>query len=50
VGIAALPDPIAATLTPDTLLTDPRTDRQVPLKDLERQRLSICACAWMPGR
>ncbi len=32
--IAALPDQIAATLTPDTLLTDPRTGRQTPLKDM----------------
>jgi len=37
--IAALPDPIAATLTPDTLLTDPRTGRQVPLKDLSTRSL-----------
>jgi len=37
--IAALPDPIAATLTHDTLLTDPRTGRQVPLKDLSTRSL-----------
>ena len=32
--LAALPDGVAAALTPDTLLTDPRTGRQVPLKDM----------------
>jgi len=37
--LAALPDEIAATLTPDTLLTDPRTGRQVPLKDLSTRSL-----------
>ena len=37
--IAALPDEIAATLTPDTLLTDPRTGRQVPLKDMSARSL-----------
>jgi hypothetical protein len=34
-----LPDEIAATLTPDTLLTDPQTGRQVPLKDLSTRSL-----------
>ena len=34
-----MPDEIAATLTPDTLLTDPRTGRQVPLKDLSTRSL-----------
>ena len=29
--LAALPDEITATLTPDTLLTDPQTGRQTPL-------------------
>ena len=37
--LAALPDEIAATLTPDTLLSDPRTGRQVPLKDLSTRSL-----------
>ena len=37
--IAALPDAIAATLTPDTLLTDPRTGRQTPLKDMSTREL-----------
>ena len=37
--LAALPEEIAATLTPDTLLTDPRTGRQVPLKDLSTRAL-----------
>jgi len=37
--VAALPDDIAATLTPDTSLTDPRTGRQVPLKDLSARSL-----------
>ena len=37
--VAALPDEIATTLTPDTLLTDPRTERQVPLKDLSTRSL-----------
>ena len=37
--LAALPDELAATLTPDTLLTDPRTGRQVPLKDLSTRAL-----------
>jgi hypothetical protein len=31
--IAALPDEIAATLTPDTLLTDPRIGRQTVLRE-----------------
>ena len=37
--IAALPDEIAAMLTPDTLLTDPRTGRQAPLKELSARAL-----------
>jgi hypothetical protein len=37
--LAALPDAIAATLTPDTLLTDPRTGRQTPLKDMSTREL-----------
>ena len=37
--LAALPDDIAATLTPDTLLTDPRTGRQTPLKDMSAREL-----------
>ena len=37
--LAALPDAIATTLTPDTLLTDPRTGRQVPLKDMSTRSL-----------
>jgi REP element-mobilizing transposase RayT len=37
--LAALPDEIADTLTPDTLLTDPLTGRQVPLKDLSTRAL-----------
>jgi len=37
--IAALPDEIAATLTPDTLLTDPRTGGQVALKDMSARQL-----------
>ena len=37
--IAALPDEIAATLTPDTLLTDPRTGRQVSLKEMSARSL-----------
>jgi hypothetical protein len=37
--LAALPDDIAATLTPDTLLTDPRTGRQTPLKDMSTREL-----------
>jgi len=37
--IAALPDELAATLTPDTPLTDPRTGRQAPLKDLSARAL-----------
>ena len=37
--ISALPDDIAATLTPDTLLTDSRTGRQVPLKDMSARTL-----------
>ena len=32
--LAALPDEIAATLTPDTLLTDPRTGRQTALSQM----------------
>jgi hypothetical protein len=37
--LAALPDPIAATLTPDALLTDPRTGRQTPLKAMSARAL-----------
>ena len=37
--LAALPDELAATLTPDTPLTDPRTGRQAPLKDLSARAL-----------
>ena len=37
--IGALPDEIAATLTPDTLLTDPRTGRQVPLQEMSTRSL-----------
>ena len=37
--IAALPDPIAATLTPDTLLTDPRTGRQTALREMSTRSL-----------
>jgi len=37
--IAALPDGIAATLTPDTPLTDPQTGRQTPLKDMSTREL-----------
>jgi len=37
--LAALPDQIAATLTPDTLLTDPQTGQQVPLKDMSTRSL-----------
>ena len=37
--VAALPDAVAATLTPDTPLTDPRTGRQVPLKDMSTRSL-----------
>jgi hypothetical protein len=37
--VAALPDEIAATLTPDTLLTDPRTGRQVPLEEMSARSL-----------
>jgi hypothetical protein len=37
--LAALPDEIAATLTPDTLLTDAGTGRQTPLKDMSTREL-----------
>lgn len=37
--LAALPDGIIATLTPDMLLTDPQTGRQVPLKDMSAREL-----------
>jgi hypothetical protein len=37
--LAALPDEIVATLTPDTLLTDPGTGRQVPLKEMSVREL-----------
>jgi len=37
--LAALPDEIAAKLTPDTLLTDPRTGRQTPLKEVSTREL-----------
>ena len=34
-----MPDEIAATLTPDTLPTDPRTGRQTPLKEMNTRAL-----------
>ena len=37
--IAALPDDIVATLTPDTLLTDPRTGRQTALREMSTRSL-----------
>ena len=37
--LAALPDAIAATLTPDTLLTDPRTGQQTPLREMSTRLL-----------
>jgi len=37
--IAALPDEIAATLTPDALLTDPRTGRQTALSQMSARSL-----------
>jgi hypothetical protein len=37
--LVALPDAIAATLTPDTPLTDPKTGRQTPLKDMSTREL-----------
>jgi hypothetical protein len=37
--IAALPDAIVATLTPDTLLTDPRTGKQIALREMSARTL-----------
>ncbi len=37
--LAAVPDALAATLTPDTLLTDPKTGRQTPLKEMSTREL-----------
>lgn len=37
--IATLPDQILDTLTPDTLLTDPETNEQKPLKDMKKLEL-----------
>ena len=37
--LASLPNEIAATLTPDTLLTDPRTGRQKALKDMSAREM-----------
>ena len=37
--LAALPDKLAATLTPDTLLTDPRTGQQTPLQEMSARSL-----------
>jgi hypothetical protein len=37
--LAALPDELVATLTPDTLLTDPRTGRQAPLREMTAREL-----------
>lgn len=37
--LAALPEAIAATLTPESLLTDPRTGKQIPLKDMSAREL-----------
>jgi len=49
--IAALPDAIAATLTPDTLLTDPKTGKQRPLKDMSARELdrALDALAGRPA-
>jgi hypothetical protein len=38
--MAALPDKTAATLKLDTLLTDPKTGRQKPLKDMTSRVLT----------
>ena len=37
--IAALPDEIASALTPDTLLTDPRTGKQTALREMSTRSL-----------
>jgi hypothetical protein len=37
--LAALPDAIVATLTPDTLLTDPRTGKQTALREMSARTL-----------
>jgi hypothetical protein len=37
--LAALPDAIAASLSPDTLLTDPRTGKQTPLKEMSAREV-----------
>ena len=37
--LAALPDEIASALTPDTLLTDPRTGRQTVLREMSTRSL-----------
>lgn len=37
--LAALPDDLASRLTPDTLLTDPKTGRSAPLKTLSTREL-----------
>ena len=37
--LAALPDELAATLTPDTLLTDPRTGRKTALREMSARTL-----------
>ena len=37
--VAALPDALAATLTPDTPLTDPRTGKATPLREMSTRSL-----------
>lgn len=37
--VAALPDDIAAALTPDTVLADPQTGRKAPLKEMSTRSL-----------
>jgi hypothetical protein len=43
--LAALPDELAATLTPDNLLTDPRTGRQVPGRSQVRSPRALSSMA-----
>jgi hypothetical protein len=37
--LASLPDELIGTLTPDTLLADPRTGKQIPLKEMSAREL-----------
>ena len=48
--VAALPDELTATLTPDTPLTGPRTGRKTPLKEANTPSLDMPRKLGSPER